>query len=181
MGKRDKKRCSWCLSDPVYVEYHDNEWGNLENNSAKLFEMLSLEMMQSGLSWLTILKKRDGMRAAYYNFNPLKLSRVKKSWIESKLTDTRVIRHEQKIKALVNNARVYLKIDDFGSLLWSFSPERKDKVYKKIPSFTPESTAMSKCLKEKGFKFVGPKVCYSLMQSCGMVNDHEPSCWRVED
>lgn len=174
----DKIRCSWCLGDRLYIDYHDTEWGVREFNSGKLFEMLSLETMQAGLSWITVLRKREAMRSVFLSFAPSKISATGKKEIDRWLSDERVIRHRGKIEALVNNARLFLMEDDFGKLLWEFAPERPKKRSKVPPASTKESVAMSRALKKKGFKFVGPTTCYSLMQSCGMVNDHDRNCWR---
>jgi len=174
----DKKiRCGWCLGDILYMKYHDEEWGVKELNSEKLFEMLSLEMMQAGLSWITVLRKRNTMREAFYGFRPAKLAEAGAKHIERWLQNEGIIRHRGKVEALVNNSQLFLLEKNFSDLLWSFKPERETNE-KKIPSFTEESVAMSRMLKKKGYKFAGPTTCYAFMQSCGMVNDHDPACWK---
>lgn len=175
-----KKRCDWCLTDKLYIDYHDNEWGVREFNSERLFEMLALETMQAGLSWITVLRKREAMRSLFFSFKPSKLSTVGGKVIGKWMRDDRIIRHRGKLEALVNNARLFMNEEDFSKLLWEFAPDRERKKADVVPSSTKESDAMSKTLKKKGFGFVGPTTCYSLMQSCGMVNDHDRNCWRYE-
>lgn len=175
-----KKRCKWCLTDKLYIDYHDNEWGVREFNSERLFEILTLETMQAGLSWITVLRKREAMRSLFFSFKPSTLSAVENKVVGKWMRDNRIIRHRGKLEALINNARLFMVEEDFSKLLWAFAPDRHRKKTDIVPSETKESAAMSKTLKKKGFKFVGPTTCYSLMQSCGMVNDHDPKCWRYE-
>ena len=177
--RSQKKRCSWCEGDQQYVDYHDTEWGVKEVDSLKLFEMFSLEMMQAGLSWITVLRKREHMRETFFNFDPVRLCESKEQRIVEKwMENPRIIRHRGKLEALITNARLYIELGNFGDLLWRYVPEQNIKKKKIMPTFTDESVSMATELKKLGFKFVGPTSCYSLMQSCGMVNDHHPDCWR---
>ena len=177
MSDDSKVRCAWCLSDTLYIDYHDNEWGVKVVDAEKLFEMLSLEMMQAGLSWITILRKRETMREAFFGFKPSRLARAKEKEVDKWLNNKGVIRHRGKLEALVNNAKHFELEENFSNLLWSFEPLKENKKGA-IPTFSEESIAMSKMLKKKGFKFMGPTTCYAFMQSCGMVNDHDRTCWK---
>ena len=174
---KDATRCTWCGSEPLYVAYHDEEWGVPVTDEQALFERLMLEGMQAGLSWWTVLKKREHMRSVFYDFDPHKLARYGGRRMDRWLADAGLIRHRGKLDALVTNARAYLDLpDNFSALLWTFAPDTRDA--KAVPSETPESRAMSKALKKAGFRFVGPTICYAFMQSVGMVNDHHPECFR---
>ena len=180
------KRCTWVTDDPLYQVYHDEEWGVPEHDDDKLFEMLLLEGAQAGLSWITILKRREGYRAAYDGFDAGKMA----NWSDDKLLelkeDTRIIRNTLKIKAARINAQCYLKLKEeegsFSEFLWAFvggKPiQNKWKTTGDVPALTPESDAMSKALKKRGFKFVGSTICYAFMQATGMVNDHTTDCFR---
>lgn len=180
-----KTRCNWCESDQLYIEYHDNEWGVPLWDDQKLFEMLILEGCQAGLSWLTILKRREGYRQAYEGFNPEKMA----AWTDGKLEelrqDSRIIRNRLKIQAARQNAQSYLhlmeELGSFSHFLWSFvggQPiiNRFEKL-EEIPVKTKEAEEMSKALIKRGFKFVGPTICYAFMQAVGMVNDHMVQCF----
>ena len=177
---KEVERCAWCTSDPLYTDYHDEEWGVPVFGAEDLFERLILEGMQAGLSWLTVLKKREHMRVRFFGFDRARLAAASESDVASWLTDAGLIRHRGKLQAMIENARLALEEDDFSSYLWSFAPTAR-KTLKAIPSTTPESEIMSKALKKRGYRFVGPTICYAFMQSVGMVNDHAQSCWRHEE
>ena len=183
---KEKKRCTWCLGHEIYIDYHDNEWGIPVHDDQKLFEMLLLEGAQAGLSWITILKKREGYRKAFDNFDAQKIA----CYSDEKLTQLRenpnIVRNRLKIAAARTNAQAFLEVQkEFGSFdqyIWQFvggSPiKNKFKTIKDLPASTPESDAMSKSLKKRGFKFVGSTICYAFMQACGMVNDHTTDCFK---
>lgn len=180
------KRCAWSGTDPLYVEYHDKEWGVPVHDDGKLFEFLILEGMQAGLSWITILRKRENFRRAFAGFDPEKIARFGKRDIARLMGDAGIIRNKLKVNAAVANAQAMLRVrDEFGSLdryLWQFVGGRplinRRRGMKDIPASTPQSDAMSKDLKGRGFKFVGTTICYAHMQATGMVNDHVTSCFR---
>jgi len=180
------KRCAWASGDEIYEHYHDTEWGVPEHNDGKLFEMLILEGTQAGLSWLTVLKRRENYRQAYDGFDPVKISRWDKKKIEALLRDPGIIRNRLKIEAARTNARIFLEIaEKFGSFdifVWSFvngRPLRNSwKDTREIPATTPVSDRMSRELKKRGFKFAGSTICYAFMQAVGMVNDHTVDCFR---
>jgi len=184
--KAVKQRCEWGNSDPLYIDYHDKEWGVPVHDDRQLFEMLILEGMQAGLSWLTILKKREAYRKAFDRFDPEKISNYNAGKIGELLANPGIIRNRLKIEATVINARAFLKAaDEFGSFdryIWQFVDSRpiqnRWNRLQDIPAQTPESGAMSKDLKKRGFSFVGPTICYAFMQAVGMVNDHVTSCFR---
>lgn len=179
-------RCKWAGSDPLYVRYHDTEWGVPLHDEKKLFEFLVLEGVQAGLSWLTILKKRENYRNAFDNFDVAKISAYGSVRIAALLCDPGIVRNRLKIEATVQNARAFQKVQtEFGSFdnfIWRFvegSPIRNRwKTEACIPAQTPESIAMSRDLKRRGFRFVGPTICYAFMQAVGMVNDHVVNCFR---
>jgi DNA-3-methyladenine glycosylase I len=181
-----RKRCSWVGDDPLYLEYHDREWGVPEHRDERLFEMLILEGAQAGLSWLTILRKREGYRRAFAGFDPEKVARFDRSRVQRLLQDEAIVRNRMKVEAAVQNARAVLKIRrELGSLdalLWSFVDGRpivnRWRSTRKIPASTEQSAAMSKALKKRGMNFVGPTICYAFMQATGMVNDHTVDCFR---
>jgi DNA-3-methyladenine glycosylase I len=181
-------RCAWGNNDPVYTIYHDREWGVPLHDDRKLFEMLILEGAQAGLSWITILKKREMYRKAFDNFDAKKIARYDKKKMRRLLNNEGIVRNRLKIAAAIRNARSFLDVQqEFGSFdryIWRFI-EGKPKVnrrksLKDVPAQTTESEAMSKDLKQRGFKFVGPTICYAFMQACGMVNDHVTTCFRYE-
>jgi DNA-3-methyladenine glycosylase I len=182
---KDKNRCAWAGSDPLYVDYHDNEWGVPQHDDRHLFEMLILEGAQAGLSWITILKKRENYRRAFSGFDPGKVARFDRRKIERLLRDEGIVRNRLKIESAVNNARIFLKIQDefdgFDPFIWGFVGGKARinawKTVKQIPASTPESDAMSRELKSRGMKFVGSTICYAFMQAIGMVNDHTTDCW----
>ena len=183
------KRCEWCTGTDLMTEYHDTEWGVPVHDDAKLFEFLILDAFQAGLSWLTILKKRGNFKKAFDNFNYRKIALYDTKKINSLLQDEGIIRNKLKVNAAVINARAFLEIQrEFGSFdkyIWQFSggkPVRnKWKSIKQIPPRTEQSDAMSKDLKERGFKFVGSTICYAFMQAAGMVNDHLDYCYRYRE
>lgn len=183
------ERCDWANSNPLEMEHHDKEWGVPIHDDRLLFEMLILESAQSGLSWITILKKRKGYLSAFDNFDAKKISKYTDKKIEKLLQNTGIVRHKQKISATIENARQFLKIQkEYGSFdiyIWSFVEGKPVKNSWKnsadVPANTPISEAMSKALKKRGFKFVGPTTCYAFMQAVGMVNDHLTSCFRYSE
>jgi len=180
------QRCKWAGSDPEMIAYHDREWGVPQHDDRVLFEFLILEGAQAGLSWSTILKKREGYRRAFANFDPQKVARFTSKKIEKLLQDPSIVRNRLKVDSAVTNARAFLKVQkEFGSFdayLWSFVDGKptgnKWKTLRDIPAKTPASDAMSKDLKKRGFKFVGSTICYAFMQAVGMVNDHTTDCFR---
>jgi DNA-3-methyladenine glycosylase I len=182
------KRCEWAGSEPLYVAYHDQEWGVPQHDDRKLFEMLILEGAQAGLSWSTILKKREDYRKAFEDFDPQKVAEFDESKIAELLKDTGIVRNRLKINAAVQNAKALLEVqDEFGSFdkyIWEFvGGEPRVNTWKslgEIPAQTAESEAMSKDLKKRGFRFVGPTICYAFMQAVGMVNDHVVHCFRYQ-
>ncbi|MEK7410836.1 MAG: DNA-3-methyladenine glycosylase I [Actinomycetota bacterium] len=176
-------RCGWCGTDPEYVKYHDTEWGRRVTDDRVIFEKICLEGFQSGLSWITILRKREAFRRAFKGFDAATVARFGEREVKSLLADASIVRHRGKIEATINNARMTLAVqDDVGSLsklIWSFAPIRKQPIPKKyadLRSSTPESVALSKELRRRGFKFVGPTTVYAAMQSLGLVNDHLGGC-----
>lgn len=170
-------RCSWANTDPLLGEYHDTEWGVVTHDDQKLFEMLNLEGAQAGLSWLTILKKREGYRTAFDNFDATKIAHYTDAKRAELLANPGIIRNRLKVNAFIENAKAYLEIQQiFGSFdayIWSFTNQPLT-----LKEGGAISKTMSKDLKKRGFRFVGPTTCYSFMQATGMVNDHEPSCFR---
>jgi DNA-3-methyladenine glycosylase I len=180
-------RCEWApIGDPDYLAYHDQEWGVPVHDDRRLFEMLTLEGAQAGLSWSTILRKREGYRRAFAGFDPVLVARFPQSKVERLLTDPSIVRNRLKVESTVINARCTLSVqEELGTLdayLWSFvSGAPKVNRFRRLadlPAETAESRAMSKDLKRRGFRFVGPTVCYAFMQACGLVNDHVVSCFR---
>jgi DNA-3-methyladenine glycosylase I len=186
----DPPRCEWApLGNPAYLAYHDREWGVPVHDERRLFEMLTLEGAQAGLSWSTILAKREGYRSAFAGFDPATVARFDRRMIERLLRDPGIVRNRLKVEATVANAKATLAVEDeLGSLdtyLWSFVDGRPighrwDRVTD-IPAQTTLSTTMSEDLKRRGFRFVGPTVCYAFMQAVGMVNDHVTSCFRYRE
>ncbi len=177
------QRCAWAPErDPLYVAYHDKEWGVPSHDERHLFEMLVLEGAQAGLSWSTILRKRDGYRRAFAGFDVETVARFGPQDVERLLGDAGIVRNRLKVESAVANARAAIDNGGLDRLLWSFvggSPRRNRwRTLAEIPAETEESRAMSKELKRRGFRFVGPTVCYSLMQACGLVNDHVTGCFR---
>lgn len=183
-GADGKPRCAWLPRDPLYTAYHDEEWGRPLCDARKLFELLCLEGAQAGLSWHTILKKREGYRRAFAGFDPETLAAWGPVEVARLLTDPGIVRNRLKIEACITNARAYLRLAesgaDFGAFLWRFTQgEPLRNAWRRlgeIPATTPESEAMSKELRRAGFKFAGPTACYALMQSAGLVDDHIVGC-----
>jgi DNA-3-methyladenine glycosylase I len=180
----DIKRCPWCGTDPLYMDYHDNEWGKPLYDNQKLFEFLILEGAQAGLSWITVLRKRENYRKAFDDFNPVKIARYTDAKKAKLLVNEGIIRNRLKIDSAIKNAQAYLAMqkngEDFSEFLWSFvggkPKQNKWKSLSQVPAFTPESDAMCKALKQRGFNFVGSTICYAFMQATGMVNDHIIDC-----
>lgn len=181
-----KTRCEWCGTDPDYVAYHDEEWGVPVHDDRKLFEMLCLEGAQAGLSWITILRKRENYRAAFDNFDAAKIARYSEAKLEKLMHNPGIVRNRLKIYGTVKNAKAFLAAQkEFGSFdkyIWQFvggQPKLNAwRTLKEVPAKTPESDAMSKDLKKRGFTFVGSTICYAFMQATGMVNDHTVECFR---
>ena len=182
----NKIRCDWAGSDPIYIKYHDKEWGVPVHNDRKLFEMLILEGAQAGLSWITILKKRENYKKAFDNFEAELVAKYKTPKINKLLNDEGIVRNKLKVNSAVTNAKAFLLIQkEFGSFdkyIWSFvngKPiKNKWKKLKELPTHTPLSDRISKDLKKRGFKFVGSTICYSFMQAVGIINDHLTNCFR---
>lgn len=183
-----ERRCGWCLGDPLYETYHDTEWGLPLFDDRKLFEFLILEGAQAGLSWITVLKKREGYRQAFDDFDPEKIARYTPKKIEKLLQNPAIIRNKLKVNSAVKNARAYLDLLDngtrFSDFLWDFVDgkpiQNRWKTLKQVPATTPLSDKLSKALKQRGFNFVGSTICYSHMQATGMVNDHLVGCPRYK-
>ena len=176
-----KVRCRWCTRDPLYIRYHDREWGVPLKDPRALFELLCLEGAQAGLSWWTILSKRDNYRRAFHGFEPARMAAMGARDVTRLLGDAGIVRHRQKIEAAIGNARAYLALEasgeNFSRFLWKFAPA--ERVPPKTGRTTaPESEAMSRALKKAGFRFVGATTCYALMQAAGMVDDHAEDCFR---
>ena len=181
-------RCQWANSDPLMVEYHDTEWGVPQHDDRFLLEYMILDGAQAGLSWLTILRKREGYRRAFDYYDPAKIAQYDEARIAQLLQDPSIVRNRQKVNAAVSNARAFMEVQkEFGSFanyLWSFVGRRTIKnawkTDSEIPARAPEAEAMSRDLVKRGFKFVGPTICYAFMQAAGMVNDHVVDCFRYE-
>ena len=184
-----KKRCEWAGSDPLYVAYHDHEWGTPVHDDRKLFEFLMLESAQAGLSWITILRKRRNYENAFDQFDPEKIAGYSELKIQNLLKNKGIIRNKKKIQASVRNANAFLRIQEewgsFDGYIWQFvggSPRINSwKQTSEIPAKSDESTRMSRDLKQRGFTFVGPTICYAFMQAVGMVNDHVIDCYRYAE
>jgi DNA-3-methyladenine glycosylase I len=185
---KSKTRCAWCEKDDLYRDYHDNEWGNPVYDDDKLFEFLVLETFQAGLSWYTILKKRDNFRKAFDFFDYKKIANYNENKVTALLQDAGIIRNQLKIRATITNAIAFIKVqEEFGSFskyIWNFTDGKPIvnhyKTMKDLPATTPLSDAISKDLKKRGFKFVGSTVVYAHMQATGMVDDHVADCWKRE-
>jgi DNA-3-methyladenine glycosylase I len=179
LGDDKRQRCSWGTSTPDYIEYHDEEWGFGVADDDRLFEKLCLEGFQSGLSWLTIMRKRENFRAAFAGFDPRLVADFDENDVDRLLADAGIIRHQGKIRSTINNAsRALEMIDEFGSIANYVWPHATfDGPPTEIPALTPASTAISKDLKKRGWTFVGPTTVYAFMQAMGLVNDHAEGCW----
>jgi DNA-3-methyladenine glycosylase I len=179
-------RCAWCGDDPLYVRYHDEEWGRAVHDDRRLFEMLILEGAQAGLSWITILRKRTAYRRAFDRFDARKIAQYGAAKKRALLADAGIVRNRLKISATIDNAKAFLAVQkEFGSFdkyIWQFvggvPRVNGPKTLKDVPASTPESDAMSKDLRQRGFRFVGTTICYAFMQATGMVDDHLATCWR---
>ncbi|QHB17167.1 DNA-3-methyladenine glycosylase I [Mannheimia pernigra] len=177
-------RCNWCETSDIYMKYHDDEWGKPEFDSLKLFEKICLEGQQAGLSWITVLKKREAYRQAFHQFDPLKIIQMTKTDLDQLMQNTGLIRHRKKLEAIVQNAKAYLTMqengEDFSEFIWGFvhhQPQINDvPTLQAIPAKTATSKAMSQALKKRGFVFVGETTCYAFMQSMGLVDDHLNDC-----
>ncbi len=180
LGPDGVKRCDWALSAPEYIDYHDNEWGREVRGDDAVFERVVLEAFQSGLSWITILRKRENFRAAFAGFSIEKVAEFEAKDVDRLLADAGIIRNRAKIEAAIANARAAAELPGgLSTLVWSFAPTGRRKAPKtpaEVPALTPESTAMAKTLKSKGFRFIGPTTAYAHMQATGMVNDHLRDC-----
>lgn len=175
-------RCAWGEGSPAYVAYHDTEWGVPERGARRLFEFVLLEGAQAGLSWSTILNKREGYARCFADFDPVAVAAFGDEDVARCLADPGIVRNRAKVTAAIGNARAWLELDDPAAFLWSFVDgvpvQNHWTVMAEVPATTAASDAMSKALKKAGFRFVGPTICYALMQSCGLVNDHVTSCFR---
>jgi DNA-3-methyladenine glycosylase I len=184
-----KIRCKWAGEDPLYCDYHDKEWGKPVHDDQLLFEFLILEGAQAGLSWITILRKRENYRKAFDNFDPNVMVNYTPEKVDELMQNEGIIRNKLKINSAIKNAKAFLEVQkEFGSFdkyIWSFTDgktiQNSWKDMSEVPASTPESEAMSKNLKKRGFKFVGPTICYALMQATGMVNDHTTNCFRHKE
>jgi len=182
----DKKRCAWCLGSETYMRYHDDEWGVPVHDDRTLFEFLTLEGAQAGLSWSTILNKREGYRKAFAGFDAKKVARFTARDVARLMQDAGIVRNRLKIESTITNARAFLAVQkEFGSFdryIWQFTGGKpllnRRRSLKEVPASTPESDAMSRDLKRRGFRFVGTTICYAHMQATGMVNDHVMDCFR---
>lgn len=179
------QRCGWVSQDPLYIAYHDTEWGVPQRDNQELFEMICLEGQQAGLSWITVLKKRENYRHAFHHFDPVKVAAMTEADVERLVLDAGIIRHRGKIHAIIGNARAFLAMEangeSFNDFVWSFVDNTpivtQAAELSGIATSTPASDALSKALKKRGFKFVGTTICYSFMQACGLVNDHVTHCF----
>ena len=174
-------RCAWVNNHPLYIHYHDHEWGVPVYDDRLLFEFLMLEGMQAGLSWLTILKKRENYRACFDHFDAERIAQYDQARCEALMTNPGIIRNRLKIQAIITNAKAYVKQDNFSSYLWQFVDgqpiQNHWKEASQVPTYTAASDAMARDLKQRGFKFVGSTICYAFMQATGMVNDHTMDCF----
>lgn len=175
-------RCAWCSDDPLYIEYHDSEWGVPTWDAKVLFEFLILEGAQAGLSWITVLRKRERYRQVLFGFDPARLAQMTDADIDRLMLDPGIIRNRRKLEAARRNAQCWLERDDPVAWLWSFvggQPKINHFAsFQQVPAVTPEAEAMSRALKKAGFSFVGPTICYAFMQACGLVMDHTIDCER---
>jgi DNA-3-methyladenine glycosylase I len=181
-AKPAKSRCMWSESDPLLRTYHDTEWGVPVRDSRELWELLMLEGFQAGLAWIIVLRKRDAFRKAFKGFDPVKVARFKEADILRLLQDPGIIRSRAKIEATISAARIYLEMqksgEDFATFVWDMVGGKPIRNEGSVPAQTPLAVEMSKQLKKRGFKFVGPVIVYAFMQASGMVNDHSPTCFR---
>ena len=188
-GRADRPRCHWCGDDPLYQAYHDEEWGVAEHDDRRLFEFLILEGAQAGLSWITILRKREAYRKAFAGFDPVMVARFTDGDLAKLMLDEGIVRNRLKISSARDNAKAFLAVQkDFGSFdayVWGFiggKPKvNRPRSHAEVPAVTPEAEALSKSLKKRGFRFVGPTIMYAYMQSMGLVDDHIAGCWKAAD
>jgi DNA-3-methyladenine glycosylase I len=188
--KKERRRCAWADTDPLYVAYHDEEWSVPLHDDRRLFEFLVLEGFQAGLSWLTILRKREAFRAAFDGFDARKIAAYTDRDVARLMADAGIVRNRLKITSAITNAHAFLAVQrEFGSFdryLWQFTggrtlrPKRRVRTFEELPCESAESRAMSKDLRKRGFRFVGPTICYAHMQACGMVDDHVAGCFRAK-
>jgi len=179
--KRSKQRCFWCGDDSLYIKYHDSEWGKPIRDDRKLFEQLTLEGAQAGLSWLTILRKRENYRKAFLGFDPKKVAQFNQAKIKRLITDQGIVRHRGKIISTINNAKIFLLMQkEYGSFSrWLWSEARENKSIHRLNSPTsPLAEKLSKELKRRGMKFVGPSIIHAYLQAVGVFSDHQPGCWK---
>ncbi|MFE6963672.1 DNA-3-methyladenine glycosylase I [Agromyces sp. NPDC057679] len=178
-------RCAWGAADPEYRRYHDEEWGTPQHDPQRLFEKVCLEGFQAGLSWITILRRRPAFREVFHGFDPQLVAAMTDDDVERLLGDARIIRHRGKIRATITNARAALELEQpLDELLWGFAPPPRPHApssFAEVPATTPESSAMSRELRRRGFAFVGPTTMYALMQAAGMVDDHVAGCFRAKE
>jgi len=180
-----RRRCGWVTEEPLYIRYHDEEWGRPVHDDRTLFEFLVLEGAQAGLSWWTVLRKREAYRRAFEGFDPRRVARFRPARIQGLLGDPGIIRNRSKVSSAVGNARAFLEVQrehgTFDAFAWSFvggkQIRRFPRTLKEVPATTAESDAMSAALRERGFRFVGSTICYAFMQACGLVNDHVQGCF----
>ena len=186
LANQEKTRCGWCLGSPLYIRYHDEEWGVPVHDDRRLFEFLTLEGAQAGLSWATILNKREGYRKAFAGFDPVKVARFGAKDVERLMQDSGIVRNRLKITSAIGNARAFLQVQKefgtFAAYMWQFVGGKpmvnRWKTLKQVPATSSESDALSRDLKSRGFRFVGSTICYAHMQATGMINDHLTSCFR---
>jgi DNA-3-methyladenine glycosylase I len=184
---RARPRCGWATREPLYIRYHDEEWGRPVHDDRRLFEFLVLEGAQAGLSWWIVLQKREGYRKAFAGFDPARVARLRPARIEALLQDPSIVRNRAKVISAVDNARAFLEVQrehgSFDRFAWSFVGGRPIRRYprslKDVPATTPESDAFSEALRARGFRFVGSTICYAFMQACGLVDDHVQGCFRA--
>ena len=184
VGDDGVPRCGWSADDPEYRRYHDEEWGTEQHDPRALYEKVCLEGFQAGLAWITILRRRPAFREVFHDFEPERVAAMTEIDVQRLLADARIIRHRGKIEATISNARATLALDlPLNELIWSFAPTpaaaSRPRAWGDIPAITPESTALSKELRKRGFRFVGPTTMYALMQATGMVDDHMEGCFRA--
>lgn len=183
------QRCGWVTQDPLYIAYHDNEWGIPQTDKRVLFEMLCLEGQQAGLSWITVLKKREHYRRAFHHFDPQPVALMDEADLARLLQDAGLIRHRGKLAAIVTNAQAMLALEatgqDFSRFIWSFVDNQpilhRYADYAQAPTTSAPAIALSKALKQRGFKFVGPTICHAFLQACGLINDHQTTCFCHPD
>ena len=183
LGDDGRARCAWSAADAEYRRYHDEEWGVPQHDPVRLYEKLCLEGFQAGLSWITILRRRPAFREVFHGFDPARVAEMTEADVERLVQDARIIRHRGKIEATISNARAALALDEpLDRLLWGFAPPARTEAptsFVDVPAVTAESTAMSRALRARGFRFVGPTTMYALMQATGMVDDHIAGCFRA--